>query len=187
MKIIQIRGSNGAGKTTVVRQFIAGRESEIIQVKVGNKTVQCTKVGDGVVIGRYDQNVCGGCDSAVKGADTLKDCIAAIAKKKPEFIVFEGVLYGQTFDFSYQISKLAKILNAEYVALCLESPFAMNIERIYGRNGGKPIKVKALCDKYYRTLVNHVKLRDAGVNAISVDTTNVPLEKMGEILEEVIG
>ena len=106
MKIIQIRGINGSGKTTLVRGLLDTLEYENVEVFVNGKAVICHKSERIFVIGRYDKNECGGCDASIENGNDLKELIAKVTKEyKPEILIFEGVMYGKTFSFTYEIFK----------------------------------------------------------------------------------
>lgn len=186
MKIIQIRGSNGAGKTTIVREYIERNGFEPISVKVGGSEIECSKVGSTIIIGRYDRNECGGCDACVKSGDELKNTIAKIARElRPEAIVFEGFIYSVSFDFTYQIYKHAKRIGAEFVAICLEPPFETTLERIYSRNGGKEINIEGRERNYLRGIISNDKLAKAKVDLLRVDTSKIERGKMWSLLEDI--
>ena len=184
-RIIQIRGVHGTGKTTAVREFCARHNMTVEKQKTGAKAFNCTS-GDGVVvIGRYDKNECGGVDAEIRSGEDLRNLVASIVRKKrPEVLLFEGVMYGHTFKFSYDISVLAKALGAGYTALCFVPPLEFAIENVYRRNGGKDVNIKAMSDKYRAGIVADAKLRAVGVNMVQVDTSKYKPEQMWELIEE---
>lgn len=187
-KIVQIRGSNGTGKTTLVREFLRRRgDNTIITLTVGGERIECHKTGEIIVMGRYDRNECGGCDSEIHSKELFKDAIAKIVRTcKPEVLIYEAVLYGKTFQFSYDIYRYAKAAKAEYMALCLVPAFETTLERIYGRNGGKEINLQALQSTYNSCIRSNAKLRAAGVPLIEVDTAKMTPEEMAQVLERTI-
>ncbi len=187
MKIIQIRGNNGTGKTTVVREYLKKHEYEITSIKVGAREIELHKTEDAVVIGRYDRNACGGCDSAIKTSDELKETIAKIARYlKPKYLIFEGVMYGKSYGFTADIYAFAKAIKAEFIAVCLEPPFETTLERIYGRNGGKDVNVKGLLSGWRGSITSNAKLRAMKVPTQTYDTSTMSLEEMGTIVERAI-
>ena len=187
MKIIQIRGNNGTGKTTIVREFINKNESEIISVHVGKRDIECHKIGNIIIIGRYDKGMCGGCDAAIRTADELKETIAKICKTlKPEVLVFEGVMYGKSVSFTQEIYIYSRAVRAEFLAICLEPPFDTTLERIYGRNGGNDVNVKALESGWRGSIRSNAKLRAMKVPMVTYNTGQMTLEEMGGVLEDAI-
>lgn len=187
MKIIQIRGNNGTGKTTIVREFIKKNEYEIVSVLVGRRKIECHKMGGIVVIGRYDKNVCGGCDASIKTGDELKETIAKIVKQfRPDVLIFEGVMYGKSVGFTNDIFKYSRAIGAEFLAICLEPSFEKSLERIYKRNGGKEINLKSLESGWKGSLRSNEKLRAIGVPTKTFDTGSMSIEEMGKIIEMVL-
>lgn len=187
MKIIQIRGNNGTGKTTMVRGYIESHENELISVKVGGRTVDCHKVGNNIVIGRYDKNECGGCDASIKTGDELKETIAKVTRLyHPDAIVFEGVMYGKSFDFTYQIYRFALKVRAEFLAICLEPPFETTLERIYKRNGGKDVNISSLEKGYRASILSNNKLELGKIPIKRVNTAEMDEKGMRKALEEFV-
>lgn len=189
MKIIQIRGNNGVGKTTMVREFINanGSNCEITSVSVGPRKIECHKINDIIIIGRYDKAACGGCDAAIKTGEELKNTIAKIVRTlKPSIIIFEGVMYGKSYGFTYEIYKYAQAIKADFVAICLEPSFDVSLERIYSRNGGKEVNVKSLESGWRGSIKSNKKLEFANVPIISCDTGKLTKEEMGKLLEDTV-
>lgn len=187
MRIIQIRGNNGTGKTTIVREYINKHKYEIVSVRVGKRNIECHAFDNTVVIGRYDKNVCGGCDAAIKTADELKETISIICKQlKPETLIFEGVMYGKSVGFTWDVYRFAKAKKADFLAICLEPPFDTTLERIYGRNGGKDINVKSLESGWKGSIRSNAKLRAMKVPIITYDTSKMSIEEMGKVIEDAI-
>lgn len=187
MKIIQIRGNNGTGKTTIVREFIKKHSDEIIKIPVGRREIECHKIGNIIIIGRYDKNICGGCDAAIQTGDELKNTIAKIVRLyHPDTLVFEGVMYGKSVDFTYQIYRYALKIKAEFLAICLEPDFDTTLERIYDRNGGKEVNVTSLESGWKGSIRSNRKLEAMKVPIKTFDTGKMTIEEMGRILEEAI-
>lgn len=187
MKIIQIRGNNGVGKTTMVREFIKKHDSEIVSINVNKREIECHKINDIIIIGRYDKNACGGCDSAIKTADELKEVIAKIIRQlKPGVLIFEGVMYGKTVKFTEEIYSFARKAHYDFLAVCLEPSFETSLARIYERNGGKEINVKSLAEKWKHSITSNQKLREMKIPTITYDTGKMSVEEMGEVLENVL-
>lgn len=188
MKIIQIRGNNGTGKTTIIREYLKKHGYENDTVTVGARSIDVQKTGNVVVIGRYDKNACGGCDASIKNANELKETIAKIARYlRPEYIVFEGVMYGKTVSFTNDVYKYAKAAKAEFVAICLEPAFDTTLERIYRRNGGKDVNVEQLYSGWKGSIKSNAKLRAMKVPMRTYDTGVMTEEEMSALLEREVG
>lgn len=140
-----------------------------------------------VVIGRYDKNACGGCDAAIKNGDELKETLAKVMRElSPDAIVFEGVMYGKSVDFTNQVYLFCKRKKADFTAICLEPSFEMSLQRIYERNGGKEINVKSLENGWRASIKSNKKLREMGVPTVTYNTGNMTKQEMGMVLEDVL-
>lgn len=187
MKIIHVRGVNGVGKTTAVREYIEKGHFRVETTFLRGKQYFYHWDGETAILGRYDERVTGGVDGYIKDATELKDIIAYIARGiRPRTLVFEGVMYGKTFNFTYEIYNLARALKADFLAICLVPPFDTAMERVWERNGGKDVRVENLERMYKQAITANAKLRMAGVPTRDYDTRLIPLEQMYTILEENI-
>lgn len=194
MLIIQVRGSNGVGKTTVVRGFLEEQPCTVADevIHVNGRAIECHTAGDIFVIGRYNKNTCGGCDSAIKNAEELKNVLAYVARKiRPKVLIFEGVMYGKTVRLGLELFNFSKAIGAQFVAVCLEPAFDKALERIYTRNGGKDVNLKTLMSTWRSALKSNAALRAAGVSTMTFDTGNMTEEEtrhiIGTVLEELRG
>lgn len=184
MKVIQIRGSNGAGKTTIVKQFVERNNLEMQSVNVnGRETfISVNKQKGIVVLGRYDKKT-GGCDLYANTEHVLSTIMWAIVNLKPKIIVFEGMIYSLSFKFASKVSNFVKKYNYDYVALSLYTDPEVVLERIYKRNGGKTINEKLVLDKIKSVSRSHYRLVNSGYNSKLIDTTEVKKEDMYKIIE----
>lgn len=97
-RIVNIRGTSGSGKTTVVRRLLdhweerGYRKAEVQQELVEGKTRKIGHwVGPVFILGKYD-TTCGGCDTmSWKGA---ADYICSLVKRQAQLgpVVFEGLM-----------------------------------------------------------------------------------------------
>lgn len=187
-RFIQIRGSMGSGKTSIARQFIARGNFDVDFVDVFGKKIPFTfdKSRNIIVTGRYDQNECGGCDACIHSKEVCREYLIKLMKKSPKILVFEGIMYGITFKFSNELNNLCNMLGYKYTAIALVAPFDVLIDRIYGRNGGKPIKVEKIEKQYTAYLRSTKKLEQEGVRVIYSHTQEYDRAGMYKILEEVL-
>ncbi|MBR5202917.1 MAG: hypothetical protein IKW45_06600 [Clostridia bacterium] len=188
-KIIQIRGSGGAGKTTVCRQFIqknnmVGVELPIVGEKGAKSYIMKTIDNQIVVLGRYDKKN-GGCD-LFNNRKQVFDVISWVIKNiKPKIIIFEGFIYG-SFKFSIYANEQAKTQGYNYIGITLSTPTNVALNRIYKRNGGKRINEKCVDDKYKLVISTHKKLVENKCKDYLLDTSNIPETEMYKILEKVV-
>lgn len=137
-----------------------------------------------VVCGRYDRNVCGGIDGTIHDSKVVKQYVMQLLRLRPEIIVFEGVMYGLTFKFSSELAMICRLNGYEYKAIVLSPEFNVLLERIYERNGGKPIKVDALNDKYMSCLKSSQKLKDSGIYVKFIDSAPIPKQEMWRLIDD---
>ena len=98
--IVNIRGTNGSGKSTAATRYMEtiGVEEEL---KQGGKT-WAYRLRNGVsVLGRYT-TACGGCDTVKTFAD-VKDGVTALARLGA--VIFEGVLWSTCFKPSVELAQ----------------------------------------------------------------------------------
>jgi thymidylate kinase len=127
VKIVQIKGANGSGKTTIVKQLIScSNDVNLLTVPKTDK-VFATAMDDigWVAVGKYpEDSKMGGCDN-FKTIDETKRAIRLAMKYRPEsWIVFEGMmistikstfydmLLGVEKAYKYKIHPLFVILEA---------------------------------------------------------------------------
>ena len=98
MKIVQIKGSNGSGKTTIVKQLIRC-SSDVKELKLKSTGYIFATAMDDIgwlAIGSYpDDKKMGGCDKFPRPGtiSLIKDAIRISMKSRPDFwIVFEGMM-----------------------------------------------------------------------------------------------
>lgn len=141
--IVNLRGTNGSGKSTVARDLIdldqdamrvtlvmyrtkAGREAGVFGYRLPNLRV--------VVVGKYE-TACGGCDG-IKTQDLICDAVRAAADLEPN-VLFEGVIVSTLYS---RYAELAKEFPRRFAFAYLDTPLKTCLKRIQRRNGGKPIK-----------------------------------------------
>lgn len=188
-KVVQIRGANAVGKTTSIRMFLARGGFEIVSLKVGAKEIGChwNEARKILVIGRYDKCVSGGVDSSIKGREELLNTIAkAIRDYKPETLLFEGILYGLTFKFAFELSLFLSGVGYGYVGIGLFPPLGVAFDWLSERNGGKRVNESHIQQKWYSALKSLRKLREAGLDVRIVDSSKYRLEDMWKIIEDAI-
>lgn len=186
MKVIQLRGTNATGKTTTIRQFILRGHFTVKSITVRKTEIEYhweeeRKIA---VIGRYDKAVSGGVDGSITNKDMLRDAILRIIRaEKPEYLLFEGVVYGVTFQFAYELNIVLKRLGYEYIGLCFMPPLEVAFERLAERNGGKPVDYMSVQNKWFSANKAYHKLLEYHVNVKAVDTSKIPKEEMYKLIE----
>lgn len=187
MKVIQLRGTNATGKTTAIRQFIERGHFRVDQIKVGARWIEYHWDPERriAILGRYDKAVTGGVDGYITEKNQLLNSIMTIVNKvKPEALLFEGIVYGVTFQFAYELSRLLNKIGVEYTGICLLPSLNVVFERLAARNGGKAVDYMSVQAKWFSASRAYEKLRKAGVNAKAIDTTKIPKDQMYRIIED---
>lgn len=189
MKVIQLRGTNATGKTSTIRQFIDKGDFVVKSINMGARDIdyhwdERRKI---CVVGRYDQAMSGGIDGYITNKDFLRDVIVRIVKSiKPEVLLFEGIVYGVTFKFAYELQRLLNRWGVEYIGICLNPPLNVVFDRLAIRNGDKPVDYMSVQNKWFTANRAYEKLKRSGVNVKTVDTSNIPKELMYKIIEDEI-
>lgn len=110
-RMIQLRGSNGYGKTTAVSQFIMKHGMNPEYIECDGITFELQTDGNGIYVlaKKRKDGTYSGLDGYVHNRDILIDLIKALINiKHPEVIVFEGLIYGLTFKLGFELNSLAK-------------------------------------------------------------------------------
>lgn len=188
-RMIQLRGSNGYGKTTAVSQFIMKRGMKPEYIECAGLTFELQTDGNGIYVlaKKRKDGTYSGLDGYVHNRDILIALIKELIKlKQPDVIVFEGLIYGLTFKLGFELNSLAKKSGYHFTAICLNLPRDIAIERLYQRNGGKPFNHDAFDGRCKSTMKSYEKLRDNGVDARLVDTSKIQKNNMYKIIEGVL-
>lgn len=174
--LINIRGANGAGKSTALIQM---RESdpemfEVVKPVGGKPKIIATVYPSyGIVaLGKYS-NKCGGVDS-FKGNEMVEKALKYIIKTYPTYtIVMEGIIVStiyQTYADLFTNLKVKHGLNTKI--LFLMPTLDVCLKRVYQRNGGKAIKEDSVAQKY-RTMERGIsKFKADGFSVDVVDNSN---------------
>ncbi len=135
--ILNIRGTNGSGKSTAARALIEGPGVEYIW-----GGVRCL-TGPGVcLIGPYPPGKTGGCDR-VKTFDLMRGAIREAATQYP-LVVFEGVTVSTVFGSWAEFHRGG----TPFWWLYLDTPLELCVARVSIRNGGKPFDTEMVADKF---------------------------------------
>lgn len=189
MKVIQLRGTNATGKTTTMRQFIERGSFEVRSIPVARREIEyhwddSRRIA---IIGRYDQAMSGGVDGYITNKDLLRDTIVKMLKVvKPEVLLFEGIVYGVTFDFAFCLARVLKQMDVQYLGLCFMPPLDVVFDRLAERNGDKPVDYMSVQNKWFTASRAYEKLRWNGVKVKAIDTTKIPKDQMYKIIEDEI-
>ena len=182
MAVINIRGTNGAGKSHMVRGFIeqfngkpiaydnSGRKSKVLAYQLETKS-------PAFVIGRYDV-ACGGADTMPKPTDRPDwNCMDVVEQTVRQYallghVIFEGLIVSSVWNVRWV--NLARDFPA--IFLFLDTPMEVCRQRVGERNGGKLLKNEELglekthLGLVYRRCQTHLRrAQAAGLNVLVVN------------------
>jgi|SRR6516162_5696744 hypothetical protein len=171
--IVAIKGTNGSGKSTVVRALVAHLgNAATLRFNSKEAGYRC-RYGDGslFVLGKY-RSACGGLDSSFSyagAADDLLLCIDTLAAKG--HVIAEGVIALTSYGFGRMTrfaDKQRKKGNRMIFAR-IDTPAELCIARVRQRRleagNSKPFNPEKLLHKYESVLRSQEKLREAGYDA----------------------
>jgi hypothetical protein len=154
-QFINIRGTNGSGKTHLVRTRMKEvgaipyprRRNLFGGTSLCSRRVEYYQLGDGgVVIGTYENN-CGGCDNIQEGYIRVQQLAMERMPEHPAYVLFEGVIIGSTYKpwlaFSQKVGGMLWVF--------LDTPLDVCVERVQQRNRGKPINLDRMREKHLVT------------------------------------
>lgn len=186
--VLQIRGSNATGKTTVVKGFIERNRLFKRSINI-RKFGECFYYSDCsnkyIVIGDYEKKN-GGCD-CLKGAEHvycfLKEIIEAY---EPEILIFEGFIYSTSAKFARVLNKELNKCGYKFKAIFLYRDFNDVIDKISIRNGGAKLNIESLYSSYNSAIKAYINLLKSGINIKRIDVTNYEFEDMKSLISEEI-
>lgn len=138
MNVINVRGTTGSGKTTIVRQLL--KEHNFSSAITISKGAPCHISDDYVVIGPYRSGSNFGGVDAIKKISYVEPAILKALEIRPT-VIFEGLLISHSFerwvDFSIDIRKKQSELHLPETGMIwafIKPPFRVNIRRLRTRN-----------------------------------------------------
>lgn len=182
--LVNLRGCNGAGKSTIPMSMMDDPEMYVHDIMGSDgKRISAITVFPSygwVALGTYF-NKTGGMDT-LKNTAVTKMTLYAALDGFPEYnVLMEGILASTVrstyIDLFHEVEKhYGKQLKVLIISLL--PPVEVAISRVYSRNGGKPIKEDAVRDKWRIVAGNVSAFADAGFTSVRVDSSKVPKHKM---------
>lgn len=177
--IINPRGCNASGKTTVTRGYIEHFPKAHLEQINGAWVTKCSD--EVFVLGRYDKKN-GGCDGYSGREQVIETISAIIDLCSPSVIVYEGMLYSTFSKIAIDIDKRFRPFGYRYQGIYLYRKFSSIIRLLETRNGGEEYNI-ANISSHYRSNENAYKtLRGAGLNIAKINADEFTLEEMREII-----
>ena len=133
--IINIRGTHGSGKSTVIRQMIQRYGSDPTKCQIGDGRKVCgysvpSPFGTIRVVGSY-RNECGGCDGIQPYANIWP---RVVDYANGAHVLFEGALVSNSYG---NIGRDSEVYGDDFVFAFLDTPLEVCIERIMQRRAAK--------------------------------------------------
>lgn len=153
--VINLRGTSGSGKTTVVRGLIergtltplggTPKKPEAYRLEFSPSTF----INNTYIIGSYE-NVCGGCDS-ISTQDEICRRIRDYAKAG--HVVVEGLLMSHLFSRYAMLDRELHALGTPFIWAFLDTPLETCIARVQQRRDARgtvtPLNTKNTTDKWH--------------------------------------
>ena len=183
--LVNIRGCNGAGKSTIPMAMMDDSEMFVQELlgsdgkKISALTVFPTY--GWVALGTYF-NKTGGLDT-LKNNEITRMTLYAALDLFPEYdVLMEGIMASTIrstyIDLFHEIEGYYR--NVKVLIMSLLPPVEIAISRVYKRNGGKPIKEDAVRGKWSTVERNAKYFAEAGFDSIKVNSAKVKKSQMLE-------
>lgn len=188
MIVVQLRGCNASGKSTIVRQFVERNLLTIQTIDVKGEKIQITTNKDYsiVVLGRYDKEI-GGCDLFKKGTKQVYGTIVHCIKNwQPKIIVYEGVILSTLTTFTRTVYNTVKAYGYKFVSLYLHRKFDNIIKLLEKRNGGASYNINNIISKYKGCFSSYKSCKKRGLPVKKIDVDGIKFEDMYKVLEDEI-
>lgn len=182
--IVNIRGCNGAGKSTVPMSMMeADPDYEVIKLGVSKTGKPCAPAITvfhqlkWVALGTYF-NKTGGMDTYGTNAETKQALEYALSHYPDYDIVMEGVIASTIKSTYAELFRNLEEKGHQVLIMAFVPPLKVCLERIQQRNGGKPIK-EDLVESKWRSVNSGVDyFRNEGLTCLRIDTSKCSKESM---------
>jgi predicted ABC-type ATPase len=185
LKLVNVRGCNGAGKSSVPLQMLRQDRATFIFTINGKEVATCFPNFKYLAMGKYRTKT-GGLD----GFKTNEETREVLEKlwTLPFNILMEGVISSTIFSTYAEMFKNLKNKhpNREIIVANFLPPLKTCLERVKKRNGGKEIDEKAVESKYNTVSRNADKFRLEDIKSLKLDNSEIALdETVGWFLSSV--
>lgn len=171
MKVIQICGTNGTGKTTLVKGLLTTGNFLRMELPIDGEAKEWWYDGQVAVIGRYAQNNCCGVDAGkYSGEQLLKVLDTILAVYGPTAVVFEDVRFGGSYSFKVRARDCASRYGYEYIAIALTASLKTVSERVINRSGNESVNFDNMLSKAKCVIRSTQKIKNDGSNVFFFDT-----------------
>ena len=182
--LVNIRGCNGAGKSTIPMSMMDDPEMYVHEIR-GSDGKRMSAI---TVFPTYGWVALGTYFNKTGGMDTLRDnwttrmTLYAALDGFPEYnVLMEGIMAStirSTYIDLFQEVQEYYGDDLTIMILSLLPPVEVAISRVYSRNGGKPINEEAVRGKWETVARNVAAFGEAGFTSITLNTAKIPKERM---------
>ena len=180
--LVNIRGCNGSGKSTIPLSMMDDPEVciETLADNTGKKVTAFTVFPKykWIALGTY-LNKTGGLDT-ISCLEAVKIALHAAICMYPEYdVLMEGILCSTTFSsYAALFHEIEKTYGMRVLIVSIMPPVEEAIKRVYARNGGKRIKEDLIIAKWGMVYRSHKKFKNDNFFATRVDSSKIPKSKM---------
>ena len=184
--IVNIRGCNGAGKSTIALQMLeSDPKMEIVYLGVTSKgkptypAFTIFPTYNWIALGTY-LNKTGGLDTMSTNEDTYSTLLYVLKNYPNHNVLFEGVISSTIYStWSRWLTHIQALYSQDKVMIFnFIPPLEVCLARIQLRNGGKPIKTELVESKWNTVLKNAGLFKRDGLTSLKIDTSKYQLESM---------
>ena len=182
--LVNIRGCNGAGKSTIPMSMMDDPEMYVHEIR-GSDGKRMSAI---TVFPTYGWVALGTYFNKTGGMDTLRDnwttrmTLYAALDGFPEYnVLMEGIMASTIRSTYIDLFQEVQDYYGDDLTIMIISllpPVEVAISRVYSRNGGKPINEEAVRGKWETVARNVAAFREAGFISLKVNSAKVPKEKM---------
>jgi len=194
---ITVRGTNGAGKTSLLRKLVLTAacyrvETTLCQTKPDGsprgKPFPVTILSNGVAImGDYSPEAAdkttAGCDRISTQEDMRRILRHIGTMHGVRYVLFEGIIVSTLFSKWLNFSLELKAAGSPFIWAFLDTPLSVCLERVQARNGGKEVKEDQIADKHRSISRVMDKVRATAGEKVVVLDYNDPLTALQELCQ----
>lgn len=187
--IINIRGTHGSGKSTIVREIIHRYEFKMYtEFPTGKKSkilgyrVYIPWLSDPLhVVGSYE-NACGGCDG-IQPYALIWPRVVEYANEG--HVLFEGALVSSSYG---EIGRASAVYGNQFVFAVMNTPLKVCLDRIAARRKARgddrPVNPKNTEVKYNNILRSMLKIKEEFGRRVEVIDYRQPIPQVLELLKD---
>lgn len=182
--LVNIRGCNGAGKSTIPMSMMDDPEMYVHEIR-GSDGKRMSAI---TVFPSYGWVALGTYFNKTGGMDTLRDnwttrmTLYAALDGFPEYnVLMEGIMASTIRSTYIDLFREVQEYYGDDLTIMIISllpPVEVAISRVYSRNGGKPINEEAVRGKWETVARNVAAFGEAGFTSITLNTAKIPKERM---------